>query len=248
MNDVVHVSYPQPEVAVIAMEDRVNNNTFTEKLQRGIKEAVESIEANPLVKVVITHGYDNYYLCGAERKGLLELTKGEKTFADSDFYMKPLTCKVPTIAAVQGHAIGDGLSFACLHDFIFLASGVIYSANFLKYGFTPCMGSSYTIPKHFGANCGYHMLYTAKQYDRDELQSLDCLLPFYPKNEVIEHSLQLAKDISDKTMTSVKLLKEQLSAQTRRILPHIIDKEVAMQVAIMTTDEVKNRIRDAYGE
>ena len=246
MNDVVYLTYPEPEIAIITIEDRVNHNTITEQLQRGIVKAFADIEANPNVKVVITHGYENYYVCGGDKEGLLELSKGVKTYADFPFFTLPCTCKVPTIAAVQGHAIGGGLAFACMHDFIFLATGVIYSANFMKYGFTPGMCSTYTIPKRFGANCGHHMLFTARQYDWEELQELHCLLPFYPKNEVIEQALQLAKDISNKTATSVKLLKEQLSFETRLELPKVIKNEVAMHAKTITSEEAISRIKAEF--
>lgn len=248
MEEVIHLKYIQPEIAIITMEDRLSKNTFTEKFQNGIKNAFKNIEENKNVKVVITQGFDNYYACGAGVDLLMELTRSQKTFADFDFYLLPLQCHVPTIAAVQGHAIGDGLSFACMHDFILLASGAMYSANFLKYGFTPCMGSSYTIPKHFGLNAGYHMLYTAKQYTAEELKNLNCLLPFYPKNEVLEEALRLAKEIANKSLPSVMLLKEQLSSEKINALPQILEKERALQLSIMQTDEVKLRIKEKYFE
>ncbi len=248
MSDVIHLSYKDPGIAIIAMVDRENRNTMTEQFRLGIKEAFDSIEANPAVKVVITHGYDNYYCCGGDQATLMELTKGVKTYADLEFFMQLVNCKLPTIAAVQGHALGAGLSFACLHDFIFLSSGSLYGANFMKYGFTPGMCSTYIIPKRFGENCGKQLLYTAKQYATEELEGLNCMLPFYSKDEVMEQALQLAIDICDKTVVSIKLLKEQLSAEMRQILPDVIQKEIAMQSKTITSEEAKRLIRARFGK
>lgn len=248
MKDVVHLSYPQPEIAMIAIENRESKNSITQEVNLGLVNAFASIDANPNVKVVVTHGYDNYYACGGDYEGLMELATGDKSFADIEFFTLPLKCKVPTIAAVQGHAIGGGLAFACLHDFIFLASGVIYSASFMQYGFTPGMGTTYTIPKRFGSNCGSQMLFSAKPFSKKDLESLNCLLPLYPKNEVIEQALQLAKDISENTLTSIKLLKEQLSFETREILPSIIEKEVIMHSKTIKTEESILRIKQIFGK
>lgn len=246
MGEVVHVIYPEPEIAIITIEDRESRNIFTQPVQDGIMKAFSTIEANSQVKVVITQGYQNYYARGGDLEGLMLLAKGEKTFADLEFFSLPFKCKLPTIAAVQGHALGGGLAFACMHDFIFLATGVQYSASFMSYGFTPGMCTTYTIPKHFGQNCGNQMLFSANQYGAKELKDLNCLLPFYPKNDVFDHAMQLAKDISDKTLTSILLLKEQLSSELRRVLPSVIEQEKAMHAKTITSDEAIARIKKIF--
>lgn len=248
MSEVIKISYPEPCIAIIAMEDKEHQNTFSGQFITGLQDAFCSVEANPDVKVIITHGYGNYYASGGTLSELTELGKGEKSFADLNFFKLPLLCKLPTIAAVQGHAIGGGLAFACLHDFMFLAKGASYGANFMKYGFTPGMGSTYTIPERFGTNCGYQLLFSARQYTTKQLEALNCLLPFYQKEDVLEQALQLARDISDKTLTSIKLLKEQLSDKMRTALPGVIAKEVAMHAKTITTQEAHQRIKENFGQ
>lgn len=247
MSDVVCLTYPQAEIAVITMEDRINKNTITKELMSGILDAFATIETNADVKVVITRGFDNYYCCGGSLDVLSDFNKGIMTLNSSNFYIQPLTCKVPTIAAVQGHAIGGGLAFACMHDFLFLSSHATYSANFMKYGFTPGMGSTYTIPEKFGTNCGHQLLYSAKQYTSKDLKALNCFLPFYEKEIVFEQAQELAKDISNKTLLSVKLLKEQLSEKMRLEIAEVIKREGAMHDQTIVTDEARQRIKENYG-
>ena len=59
-----------------------------------------------------------------------------------------LDCKIPTIAAMQGHALGGGLAFGCYADLIILAEECFYSANFMNHGFTPGMGATYVYQKN----------------------------------------------------------------------------------------------------
>ncbi len=246
MTSVVNLSYPKPEIALIAMEDQEHHNTMSKELEAGIAEAFAKIEGNDQVKVVITQGFGNYYLCGGTQENLEELHEGKKKFTDSDVFMRPLQCKLPTIAAVQGHAIGGGLTFACLHDFMFLSKGSTYAAPYMKYGFTPGVGSTYLIPKRFGDHCGKQMLFTARHYNSQQLVEMGSLIPFYPKKEVIPLAMQLAEDITDKTLTSVKLLKEQLSLRMRSILPSIFEKELTMHAQTLTSPEALKRIKESY--
>ena len=74
------------------------------------------------------------------------------------------------ISAMQGHALGGGLAFGCFADIIVMGVECIYSANFMKYGFTPGMGATYIIPRKFGEVLGTEMLLTAKNYYGSELK------------------------------------------------------------------------------
>lgn len=248
MSDCLKLSYPKDEIALIEMHDEQHKNTFSPDLVESISDAFAQISENNKLKAVITTGFKNYYSCGGTLKELQKLNRGEMVFTDLDFFKLPLMCELPTIAAVQGHAIGGGLAFACLHDFQFLSRGSIYSANFMKYGFTPGMCSTYTVPLRFGANCGNQLLFSAKQYTSKELMAMGCQLPLYSKSEVIEKSMQLAESISEKTLTSVKLLKRQLSRDLRERLPAILEQELAMHAETITSEEAQRRINDEFGE
>lgn len=247
MGKVIYLTYPEPEIALIRMEDKEHRNTFSQDFILGIIEAFKEIENNPKVKVVITLGYDNYYACGGTLEQLKMLTTAKKTFDEFPFFKLPLECKLPTIAAVQGHAIGGGLAFACLHDFVFLGRGAIYSANFMNYGFTPGMGATYTLVKKFGEYCGKRLLFTAKQYSSKELESMKIPLPIYPREEVLNEAMALARDISNKTLVSVQLLKEQLSSELKSALPGVIKKELAMYAQTITSRESLQRVQERYG-
>lgn len=227
---VIHLSYPEPEIALVTMVEREGRNTFTVAFIEGLCEAFQKIKENDKLKAVITTGYDTYYACGGTQAELEMLTQGKRTFDELEFFKLPLYCELPTIAAIQGHAIGGGLAFACLHDFQILSVTSVCNTNFMNYGFTPGMGATYTIPKRFGDYCGNRMLFTAEQFTTKNLEAMKIPMPLFQKDEVLPEALKLARSIADKTLTSVKLLKEQLSTDLREALPMVIKKELAMQL------------------
>lgn len=248
MGNVIQLSYPEPEIALITMKDREGHNTFTQEFIEGLNDAFQKIKENNQLKAVITTGYDTYYACGGSQKELQTLTQGDTTFDELGFFKLPLHCEIPTIAAIQGHAIGGGLAFACLHDFLILGRGAMYSSNFMKYGFTPGMAATYSIPKRFGDYCGNRMLFTAELYSSAELEAMKIFLPFVNKDDVLSEALKLARSIADKTLASVKLLKEQLSTDLREALPEVIKKELAMHAKTITSAEALERINARYGD
>lgn len=113
MTQVVTLIYPEPTIAVVEMADHTYRNTFSQPLSEGLVHTFEAIQQNPNVKVVVIHGYDNYFCCGGTQEELLKIFEGEIKFNDLAFYRVLLDCEIPTISAMQGHGIGDGLAFGC---------------------------------------------------------------------------------------------------------------------------------------
>lgn len=243
MNKVITLEYPEPTIALMTMADRNSKNTFSEEFKEGVKWAFQEINENHELKVVIATGYDKFFCCGGTFEELLELTDGKKTFLDSDFFTLPLKCGLPTIAAIQGHAIGGGLAFTCLFDYLILSNESYYHANFMKMGFTPGMGATYTIPKKFGTELGQEMLFTAKKYSGKDLKERNPSLSVYPRKQVLEKALELAHHFSDKTHQSIKLLKNCYSETLKATLDEVLKKEVAMHTLTLCTDEAKKRIK-----
>lgn len=245
-DSVVRLTCPEPHIAVVAMEERTHRNTFSAALIQGLTEAFNQI-AQSDTRVVVIHGFDNYFCCGGTQDELLTLFRGEATFTDLDFYDLLLRCEVPTIAAMQGHGIGGGLAFGCFADLIILAEEAIYSANFMKYGFTPGMGSTYLLPYKFGNVIGQEMLYSANTYHGGVLKQKGLPLPVLKKAEVIPTAMARAKELAEKPLASLKLLKRHLTQDIRTKLPHIIEQELAMHKITFTQPEVKERVEQLFG-
>jgi polyketide biosynthesis enoyl-CoA hydratase PksI len=247
MSSVVHLTYPEPHIAVVRLEDREHRNTFSRELLEGLLATFSSIAQNETIKVVVIHGYENYFCCGGTKEELLSIQSGQVTFADFTFYRLLLDCDVPTIAAMQGHALGGGLAFGCYADVIVMAEECLYSANFMKYGFTPGMGATYIIPKRLGTSLGQEMLLTAKSYHGGVLKSRGVSVDVVRKNEVITTAMSLAKELADKPRTSLKLLKQHLVQTIKSELPTIIEQELTMHQISFSQPGVKERIELLFG-
>ena len=209
MTDVVKLQYPEPTIAQVILEDREYRNTFSASLIQGLMTAFASLK--PETKVVIIHGYENYFCCGGTQEELLKLSEGKMTFADLAFYRLLLDCEVPTIAAMQGHALGGGLVFGCYADIILMAEESLYSANFMKYGFTPGMGATFILPKKLGNLLAYEMMFSATNYFGSQLKGRNTQIQIVKKDQVIAKALELAKELIQKHLFSLKLFKEHMT-------------------------------------
>ncbi len=234
-------------IAIVKIEEREYQNTFTHRLITGLINSFEKINQDPNIKVVIIHGYDNYFCCGGTKDELIGILEGRIQFDDFQFYDLLLQCKVPVISAMQGHAVGAGLAFGCYADFIIMARECIYSAIFMKYGFTPGMGATFILPRKFGELVGTEMLMTARTYYGKDLEARGVQAKFVTKSEVIPTAMELALELTDKPLESLKLIKEKLTRDIRRLVPKTIEDELAMHKISFAQPEIRDRIENLFG-
>jgi polyketide biosynthesis enoyl-CoA hydratase PksI len=177
----------------------------------------------------------------------MKLHRREVDFTDFPFFRLLLDCELPTIAAMQGHAIGGGLAFGLYADIIVLAEESMYSANFMRYGFTPGMGSTYILPKKFGETLGAEMLFGAGGYHGGQLKERGVSARVVKKKDVINTALATARELAGQPLVSLKLLKKHLAQPIRDELPSWIERELAMHQITFAQAEVKDRIQKFFG-
>lgn len=234
-------------IAVIKMQDKANRNTFSNDLISGLTEAFANIGQRTDIKAVILTGYDSYFSSGGTQEGLRDLFEGKYKFTDKDLYSLALNCPVPVIAAMQGHGIGGGFVLGMFADFVVLSRESIYTTNFMKYGFTPGMGSTFILPEKLGIALAEEMMLTARNYRGEELQKRGIAFSVLPRDEVLPYAIELAKSLADKPRVSLVTLKDHLVASLRAKLPGFIQQEVAMHELTFHQPEVKDRINALFG-
>ncbi len=246
MSDIVKFTR-QGEIGIVAVEEREFKNTFSSALVKGLFETFNYINNQNDLKVIVIHGYDNYFLCGGTKEELIKIFKKEITFNELSFHDILLECNIPVISAMQGHALGGGFALGSYADAIIMAEECVYSTNFMKYGFTPGFGSTFIVPYRYGTTLGSEMLFSAKNFYGRELKERGVGAKIVKKNEVINAAISLAKEYADKPMLSIKLLKKHLADKIREHLPKYIKLELAMHEKAFEQPEVQQRIEDLFG-
>lgn len=235
-------------IAKITMQDEVNKNTFSHELVSGLIDAYETIDQDETYKVAVLTGYDNYFASGGTQDSLLALHEGKMTFADVNMYSLAMDCKIPVIAAMQGHGIGGGFVMGLYSDIVVLSRESIYTTNFMKYGFTPGMGATYILPKKLGVALSQEMLMTASTFRGVDLEKRGVPFAVVSRREVVDWAMKLAEKLAEKPRVSLIVLKDHLVNEMRGELQSFIDAEVQMHEKTFHQREVKDRISTLFGK
>ena len=247
MAEVVRRTRQADGIWVVAMEDREGRNTFTRALVGGLFDAMAEIAADAEARAVVLHGFDSIFLAGGTIEELIGIAERRTRFDEAGFYRLLLDCPVPVISAMQGHALGGGLVFGLYADMVVLAREALYSANFMKYGFTPGMGSTLLLPEKLGPALASEMLMSARSYHGGALEKRGLPFPVVPRDGVVDAALGLARELADKPAAALRLLKAQLTRGLKERLPAAVEAEAAMHDVTFADADVQARIRHRWG-
>lgn len=246
-HSVVELFEIEPAIIQVKMHDRAHKNAFSQELTDGLIQAFEFIRNQQSYKAVILTGYDNYFASGGTQEGLLRIQKGITKFTDDNLYSLALDCRIPVIAAMQGHGIGGGFVMGLFADFVILSRESVYTTNFMKYGFTPGMGATFIVPQKLGFSLAQELLMNAGNYRGADLEKRGIPFKVLPRSEVLEYAVELARELAEKPRNSLITLKDHLVSPLREQLPSVIEQELVMHEKTFHQDEVKTRITGLYG-
>jgi len=237
---IAATAYPEGIVEV-TMQDRDSKNMFSEEFIQGMGEVFAHIDATPDYKVVILTGYDKYFASGGTKEALVAIQQGKLKFTEDRTFQLALACKIPVIAAMQGHGIGAGLSLGLFADLPLLSEESKYLSPYMSYGFTPGVGATLIVPERMGLDLARDTLMTAREYDGAELKDRGLPLPVHPRKQMRDAAMRLAKSVAQQSRSGLILAKDHLVRHLRDGLAEICEREVAMheQTFVGQSDTLK---------
>jgi acyl transferase domain-containing protein/enoyl-CoA hydratase/carnithine racemase/acyl carrier protein len=232
----------------VRMLDLDAKNLFTPALVQGLGEVFAQIAANPACKVVVLSGYDRFFSTGGTRETLQDIQAGKTQFTDSPVFITALRCPVPVVAAMQGHAVGGGLSLGLFADFALFATESQYLNPYLRYGFTPGGGATLIVPEILGSDLGHEALYTALEYAGGDLHARNSALAVHPRTELPERAIALARRLARHPRERLVALKAALNRPILNRLDAVFAQEIDMhaQSFVGKTDALE-RIHAHFG-
>ena len=157
-------------VALITVNDPDRRNALTDEMSALLRAAVERAEADPEVHAVVITGAGKAFCAGADLSALGSAGSGE---AESglrriyDGFMAVGNCRLPTIAAVNGAAVGAGLNLALAADVRIAGPGALFDARFQKLGLHPGGGAIWMLQRAVGPQVARAALLFGMRFDAE---------------------------------------------------------------------------------
>jgi enoyl-CoA hydratase/carnithine racemase len=196
-------------VLTLALPDL--RNAMTAEMTQAWTEAMASLNGDRSVRAVVVTGEGTAFCSGGDLSWIAEspdLTVDTIRDRMLPFYRAWLGIRdleVPTIAAINGHAIGAGLCLALACDLRYAASGAYLSAPFTALGMHAGMAATYLLPEAVGLPLAKDLLFTGRRLDADEALRIGLVNGVFPAEELVDGAIAVACRIAANGPVAVRL-------------------------------------------
>jgi enoyl-CoA hydratase len=151
-------------VALITVNDPDRRNAVTDEISAGLRAAVHRADADPQVHAVVVTGAGTAFCAGADLSALGEAAEaGLPRLYDG--FLAIADCTLPTVAAVNGPAVGAGLNLALACDVRIAGPNALFDARFQKLGIHPGGGMTWMLQRAVGPQVARAALLFGMRFD-----------------------------------------------------------------------------------
>lgn len=151
-------------VRVLELNDPDKRNAIGPDMREELRVAAHRLADDPQARVLVVTGTGTSFCAGADLIALFDVADAtpaqirerQLSYYDSFLWLRELP--YPTIAAVQGHAIGAGLNLALACDIVIAGPAAKFGATFARIGLHPGGGCTWFLTERLGAGRALHTL------------------------------------------------------------------------------------------
>jgi enoyl-CoA hydratase len=213
--------------------------------------AIEDLAADRSVRVVVVTGAGTAFCSGGNTGWIASEPDAEVDYLRSRmmaFYRAWLSIRaleVPTIAAVNGPAIGAGLCLALACDIRYAAAGAKLGAPFVKLGMNPGMAATYLLPNAVGEANARELLLTGRTVEAEEARQLGLVSRVFPGETFAEEVEAIAAGIAATAPIPSRYTKLALRDGGHQDLESCVQWEALAQPITLATADLQEGIRAA---
>ncbi len=201
-------------VATVTLNRPERLNAWNAALARDLSLALDTADRDDAVRAVVLTGAGRAFCAGAD------LEKGGATFDDSRNESRrdrednptrlPYQLRKPVIAAINGAAVGVGITYPLLADVRFVAADAKISFAFVRCGMMPELASHAILPKVVGLSNAADLLLTGRMISGVEAARLGLATAALPREEVLPAADERAREVLLAAPVSVAIAKRMI--------------------------------------
>lgn len=249
MSNVSVVSWSkQNNIATII----INNppvNVLSAHVVEQLSIAADEIERDSEVKVVILTGAgDRAFMAGGNIKEFPAwMGKGVEEAKQKSLWLQEPLNKIeniscPTIAAINGVALGGGCELALCCDIRIAEEHVFIGLPEIKLGLFPGAGGTQRLPRLIGKAKAKEMIFTGEPLSAEEAKQIGLVNHVVPKGKSLEKALELANVINNYSLPSLILAKRSIDEGYEKILNDGLLIEAENFGRVFQTKDVKEGV------
>lgn len=249
MSDFESVGLTRDEhgVARIVLRRPEAKNAMNTVLKRDLVAAITEVKRDDDVRAVVVTGSGDAFCAGGD---IVEMELNDRPtrsrdrlrYLLEDLYIPLAQMEKPTIAAVNGHAHGSGLSLALACDVVLASDAAVVSCAFAKVGLVPDCGALYFLPRRVSIGTAKELVFSGRRVRAPEALQLGLVDRVIAADQLDAAAQEMAQAFAAMPTRALGMAKRLLDTSTSSTLREMAELEgYAQSVAYSTSDHTAAR-------
>ena len=242
---------PAPGVVRLVLDNPAQRNAMSDAMTDSWVRAIDALAADREVRVVVVTGEGSAFCSGGNPAWIAGEPDAEVDYLRTRmmaFYRAWLAIRrleVPTIAALNGPAVGAGLCVALACDLRYAAEGAKLSVPFVKLGMNPGMAATYLLPNVVGPAHARDLLLTGRTVEAQEALRLGLVSGVFAADEFADRVQEIAEGIAGTAPIASRYTKVALRDGGHESFESAVQWEALAQPITLATADLQEGVQAA---
>lgn len=186
-------------VAVVTLSRAERRNVLDTDLVGSLADAFDRIESEGVARAVVLTGAGPAFCAGADLGTLIRSAEGhfDEVRDVYEGFLRIMRCSLPTIAAVNGAAVGAGLNLALACDVRMASTAAVFESRFPQLRLHPGGGHTWLLDRAVGRQQATAMALFGRRLDADQALAAGLVLEIHKPVDLIPGAVELAAGVAD---------------------------------------------------
>jgi enoyl-CoA hydratase len=250
-DDHLEVAAYADGVVLVTLSQPDRRNAMSDRMTAAWPRLMAALRADAEVRAVVVTGSgrgfcsggDTGWIASAPDASVSDLRARMLAFYRGWLSIREL--EVPTIAAVNGAAVGAGAALALACDLRYAAASARFSVPFAQLGLHPGMATTWLLPEVVGIAAARELLLTGRTVDAEEMLRLGLVSSVSGDDGFVDGVLRLAHSVASGAPVAVRLSKAALAGGAHADYETALQWEALAQSVTLATDDLQEGIAAA---
>ncbi len=216
-------------VQCIAINRPEKKNALTAEMYKALSDAVEQAEADPAIRVMLLHAFGDAFTGGNDLLDFLQKPwSGQQIPPAVRFIHAVAYAKKPVVAAVQGLAVGVGVTILLHCDLVYAAEGTKFMMPFIDLGIVPEAASTVLLPALMGHQLAAELLMLGSPLDAQRAYDVGLVNAVVASDALFGTASQAASKLAEKPLGPLlsckRLMKKAYQSEVNRALREEVEE------------------------
>lgn len=233
-------------VATLTLNQPERRNALSRELSSALRDHLEDLRTRDDVRVVVVQGSGGSFSAGGDIELMKERIESDESIEDAVETLERTTSEtlaqlhefpLPTVAKVNGPAVGVGGTLAIACDVQLASEDAVFGFVFRQVGLSMDAGTSYLLPRVVGENVAKELLFTGDIIDAERALDVGLVNHVYDSDEFEERASEFVDQIATGPTVAFRHMKRLVGEGLDKDIDRAVTDEAVAQGVVFETDD-----------